>query len=109
MWQKLYFSIVVFTSSAKLHQALKQCSEPTKSTHDYYLAGHVISTRIVRSLSECLMLCSHDFVCKSMNFRLADKSCELNNADRFTHPEDFGTKEGYVYMATTEKHRKVWP
>ena len=53
------------------------------------------------------MLCSYEFLCKSMNFRLEDKSCELNNADRFTHPEDFGTKEGYVYMDTTEKHRKV--
>ena len=53
------------------------------------------------------MMCSGEFRCKSMNFRLNDKSCDLNDADRHTHPEDYGPKEGSVYMDTSEKHRKV--
>ena len=36
-----------------------------------------------------------------------DKSCDLNDGDRYTHPEDFGPQEGSVYMDTSLKHKKV--
>ena len=107
MLRKHYFGILVIISSAGLHKALKTCKEQARSTYGHYLAGHVISTRISSSLSECVIMCLHDFRCKSMNFRVNDKSCDLNDADRHTHPEDYGPKEGSVYMDTTEKHGKV--
>ena len=44
------------------------------------------------------MMCSYDFRCKSLNFRLVDMSCDLNDADRFTHPGDYGPKYGFVYI-----------
>ncbi|PFX24413.1 hypothetical protein AWC38_SpisGene10976 [Stylophora pistillata] len=44
------------------------------------------------------MICSSESRCKSFNFRLKDKSCELNDANKHTHPRDFGPKEGSVYM-----------
>ncbi|XP_078366374.1 uncharacterized protein LOC144650548 isoform X1 [Oculina patagonica] len=107
MLQKHYFGIlVVIISSAELKEALKTCKEQTRSTYGHYLAGHVISTRISPSLSSCVIMCSYEFRCKSMNFIVNDKSCDLNDADRHTHPEDYGPKEGSVYMDTTDKHRK---
>ena len=53
------------------------------------------------------MMCSYDFRCKSLNFRLVDMSCDLNDADRFTHPGDYRPKYGFVYMDTSTKHKKV--
>ena len=53
------------------------------------------------------MLCRNEFRCKSLNFRQRDKSCDLNNADRYTNPEDYGPQEGSVHMDKSEKHRKV--
>ena len=107
MLPKYYFGILVIVSSAELHEGLKNCKKQTKSTYGHYLAGHVISTAGSSSLPECVMLCSYELRCKSLNFRLSDKSCDLNDADRHTHPEDYGRREASVYMDTSEKHRKV--
>ena len=108
MLKKHFFGVLIMIiSSAELHEGLKNCKEPTKSTYGHYLAGHVISTRTSSSLSQCAIMCSYEFRCKSMNFLIHDKSCDLNDADRHTHPEDYKPKEGSLYMDTTEKHRKV--
>ena len=53
-------------------------------------------------------MCRNEFRCKSLNFRLKDKSCDLNDGDKYTHPEDYGPQEGSVYMDTSLKHKKVW-
>ena len=52
-------------------------------------------------------MCRNEFRCKSLNFHLKDKSCDLNDGDRYTHPEDYGSHEGSVYMDTSLKHKKV--
>ena len=104
---KNYLSILVILSTAKLHEALELCSDSTNSVYGHSLSNHVISTRISSSLSDCVMMCRNEFRCKSLNFRLKDKSCSLNDADRHTHPENYGPQEGSVYMDTSKKHRKV--
>ena len=100
-----YFGILVIINSAKLLHASEQCQVQSISVYGHYLANHVISTRASSSLIECVMMCSDE--CKSLNFRLNEKSCDLNDADRFTHPEDYGPKHGIVYMDTSVRHRKV--
>ena len=102
-----YCSILVFLNAAKLLEALLQCTASTYSVYGHSLSSRVISKKISSSLSECVMMCANDFRCKSLNFRLSDKSCDLNNADRYTHPEDYGPQEGSVYMDTSLKHKKV--
>lgn len=99
--------ILVILSTAKLHNALEHCSDPTYSVFGHGLSSHVISTGISSSLSECVMMCGNEFRCKSLNFRLKDKSCDLNDAYRYTHPGDYGQREGSVYMDTSKKHKKV--
>ncbi|XP_078366381.1 uncharacterized protein LOC144650551 isoform X1 [Oculina patagonica] len=106
MLHQRYFGILFIVNSAVLHDALKTCKEQSRSTFGHYLRGHVISTRTSSSLSQCVIMCSYEFRCKSMNFVMNDKSCDLNDADRHTHPEDYGPKEGSVYMDTTDKHLK---
>ena len=99
--------ILVMVSSAKLLHALEQCQVQSLSVYGHHLASHVISTRASSGLIECVMMCSDESRCKSLNFRVNDKSCDLNDADRFTHPEDYGPKHGIVYMDASVKHRKV--
>ena len=101
---KNYQIILVILSTVKLHEALEHC---TFSVYSHSLSSHVMSTRISSSLSECVMMCRNEFRCKSLNFRLKDKSCDLNDGDRYTHPENYGPQEGSVYMDTSKKHRKV--
>ena len=107
MLPKYCFGILVILNFAELQEGLKNCREQTKSANGYYLAGHMISTVKSSSLAECVMLCSYQLRCKSLNFQLSDKLCDLNDADRHTHPEDYERREVSVYMDTSEKHRKV--
>ena len=102
-----FLVILVIINSTKLPHALKQCQVQSLSVYGHRLANHVISTRAPSGLAECVMMCSDEFRCKSLNFRVNDKSCDLNDADRFTHPEDYGPKHGIVYMDSSVRHRKV--
>ena len=101
-------SILVMLNTAKAHQALQHCSDSTYSVYGHNLSSHVNSTRISSSLSDCVLMCRNEFRCKSLNFRLKDKSCDLNDGDKYTHPEDYGPQEGSVYMDTSLKQKKVW-
>ena len=102
-----YLSILVILNTAKIHEALQHCSGSTYSVYGHSLSSHVNSTRISSSLSDCVLMCRNEFRCKSLNFRLKDKSCDLNDGDRYTHPEDYGPQEGSVYMDTSLRHKKV--
>ena len=102
-----HLSILVILNTAMLQEALEHCSDSTYSVYGHSLSSHVISTRISSSLSDCVMMCRNEFRRKSLNYRLKDKSCDLNDADRYTHPEDYGPLEGSVYMDASVKHKKV--
>ena len=102
----IFITIIIRCSMMTTH-GLEQCQVQSVSIYGYYLTDHVIYTKTCASLSECVILCSYEFRCKSFNFRLMDKLCELNDADRFTHPVEYVPMEGFLYKDTTERHRKV--
>ena len=84
--------ILLVTSSAS-----QQCSKAVRSIKGKYLTGHVISSGSADGLGDCLFKCAEDQRCKSVNFRFKDLVCELNDADRYTHPWDYGSGEGHAY------------
>ena len=102
-----YLGILVIISCAQLQHALEQCRPPTYSVYGHHLSGHVVSTRISSNLSECIMMCFNEFRCKSLNLRFMDKSCDLNDESKHTHPEDYGQKEGSIYMDMAVRHKRV--
>ena len=107
MLLEYFVGILIIINSAKLPHALEQCQVQSVSVYGHHLANHVISTRATSGLNECVMMCADESRCKSLNFRVNDKSCDLNDADRFTHPQDYGPKHGIVYMDTSVRHKKV--
>ena len=108
MLAKYYFGILVIllVQSAELKKGLENCKEQTRSALGFYLAGHLISTARSSTLAECVMLCLYQLRCKSLNFQLRTQSCDLNDADRHTHPEDYGRREASVYVDTSKKTQK---
>ena len=95
---QLRFLILVILCAAKILHVFGKCRPPTYSISGYHLSGHVMSTTIVSNLSECVTTCVTMLRCKSLNFRLRNKLCELNDAGRHAHPEDYGPKAGFIYM-----------
>ncbi|XP_078379121.1 uncharacterized protein LOC144662228 [Oculina patagonica] len=67
-----------------------QCKPGAYSSRGNYLKDHVISSGNTANIGECLVKCAYEPRCKSINFRFAGLFCELNDADRSTHPWDYG-------------------
>ena len=99
---QLRFPILVILCAAKIFHVFGKCRPPTYSISGYHLSGHVMSTTIVSNLSKCVTTCVTMIRCKSLNFRLKNKSCELNDAGRYAHPKDYGPKAGFIYMDVSE-------
>ena len=96
------FHILVILCAAKILNIFGKCGPSTYSMSGYNLSGHVMSTMIVSSLSECVTTCVTEIHCKSLNFRLKDKSCDLSDAGRHAYPEDYRPKTGCIYMDVFE-------
>lgn len=71
-----------------------------KSINGKYLRRHVISTYPAKGPVYCPTICEKHFNCKSWNFWLDDKTCELNDADRFTQPKDYEEGVRVIYSDT---------
>ena len=84
--------VILITSGSS-----QQCNKPVRSIKGSYLTGHVISNGSTDGLGDCLVTCTADSRCKSINFSFKDLLCELNDADRYTHPWDYGSKEEHAY------------
>ncbi len=88
----LWLLVISVTSTASL-----KCSEAVRSIKGMYLTGHVIISGSADGLGDCLVKCSDDPRCKSINFRFNDFFCELNDADRYTHALDYGPTDEHAY------------
>ena len=98
--------LVVVTSSVT--DSLKQCTPDVSTVSNHYLKNHVMSTGIVSDIYECVTQCSLDISCKSINFHLSKMSCDLNAADRYSHPQDYVMNPQYLYMDAHKLQRKVF-
>jgi len=56
-----------------------------------------MSTNNVKNIDQCLDTSKKDQQCQSINFQFRRLVCELNDADRQTHPWDYEFKDGYAY------------
>ncbi|KAJ7378252.1 hypothetical protein OS493_024201 [Desmophyllum pertusum] len=101
MWQPLlmFMSLVI---------VIVDSTQPCHSTYSAwgrYLKGHVISTEKVKNIGVCYVECSKDQRCKSINFHFNDLICELNDAERHTHPWDYVLKDGHAYSDYPVKYK----
>ena len=92
-WLPLLMCSLVVAHSTKKCQ---QCNS-TYSLWGRYLKAHVISSENVKNIGMCYVSCSKNQRCKSINFHFGDLVCQLNDADRHTHPWEYVLKEHHAY------------
>ena len=97
--------LVISVTMAK--SVSQQCKDAAYSMRGKYLKGHVISSGSSADIGDCLLKCSSEPRCKSINFRFKGLLCELNDADRYTHPWDYG--HGSMWHAYSDYPTKVRP
>lgn len=81
-WLPMFFVTMVTCAS-------QQCQEAAYSQREQYLKGHEIWSGSASHIGDCLVKCSNEPRCKSINVLFKGLICELNDADRFTHPWDY--------------------
>ena len=90
------FWLSLLTSTFVVVQPTKQCRS-TYSIRGRYLKDHVMSSENTKNVGMCYIQCSMNQRCKSINFHFGELHCELNGADRYTHPWDYVLKKDHSY------------
>ena len=99
----MFMSLLLMSSLVfAVTESTQQCRS-SYSKRGRYLKGHVISSENVANIGVCYIKCSKDHRCKSINFHFDNLLCELNDADRFTHPCDYVLKKDYAYTSYPSK------
>ena len=69
------------------------------SQSGYALVDHAYKSYFTGRLASCYMSCNSQPTCQSLNYNLADKTCELNNDTKYFRPKYFVKKPTFVYAA----------
>ncbi|XP_074628969.1 uncharacterized protein LOC141886644 [Acropora palmata] len=82
-----------FLSSTRVGESCKN----DYSEHGFALIDHAYESIRVDRLISCYMACSMQPACQSLNYNLADKTCDLNNDTKYYRPKYFVEKPTFVY------------
>lgn len=67
------------------------------SEYGFALVDHVYQSFFADRLISCYVSCSTQPACQSLNYNLADKTCEFNNDTKYFRPKYFVEKPRFVY------------
>ena len=67
------------------------------SEYGFALVDHVYQSFFADRLISCYLSCSTQPACQSLNYNLADKTCEFNNDTKYFRPKYFVQKPTFVY------------
>ena len=96
---KLKFMLTLLPSTI----ATQQCKVTTRSKHGFRLEGHVFKSFTVERLAFCYSACNTDQTCQSLNYNLANKTCEFNSETSTSRPGSFQPNEVYVYADNPDR------
>ena len=95
----VFLFILVIASFLMIVASTQHCKKAAYSQQGYYLRNHLISTPNVKNIGQCLITCSQERRCRSINFKSLGSICELNDADKETDPGDYKVNTGYTYSS----------
>ena len=90
--------VMVFWQLRDTLSSVTQCQDATYSIANRILTGHAFTTKPSSTMESCVIFCSKDLNCKSINFYRKAKTCELNNMSAETSPESMVDFELAMYM-----------
>lgn len=87
--------------------ATQRCNQGTLRTrHGFVLKGHVFRSFVAEKLALCYSACNTSPACQSLNFNLANKSCEFNSEFSKSRPESL--IESPVHVFADNPDRGEW-
>ncbi|XP_015767472.1 PREDICTED: uncharacterized protein LOC107346208 [Acropora digitifera] len=83
----------------------ESCRKGTLPEYGFALVAHVYKSFFADRLVSCYMSCSMQPACQSLNYNLADKTCEFNNDTKYYRPKYFVEKPTFVYAENPDSER----
>ena len=77
-------------------ESSKSCTNH-RSEYGFALVGHVYKSFTADRLATCYSACNTQPACQSLNYNLADKTCEFNSKTKRLNPKDWAGKANSVY------------
>ncbi|KAL9970921.1 hypothetical protein ACROYT_G023381 [Oculina patagonica] len=90
------FSVIFFLVFFRQALAGKSCIDH-RSEHGFALLDHEYHSFSADRLSACYIACNMQPACQSLNYDLADKTCQFNNNTKYFRPKYFVEKGTSVY------------
>ena len=98
---RIIFSLLLFPS---VTSAAESCRN-VYSESGHALVDHAYKSFFTRRLASCYMSCNTQPTCQSLNYKIADKTCELNNDTKYFRPKYFVRKPAFVYAENLDSGR----
>ena len=86
-----------FISFLGLASAAQSCTYQPLTEYGFALVDHSYQSFIADRLASCYIACNMQPACQSLNYNLADKTCEFNNDTKYFRPKYFVEKPTSVY------------
>ena len=98
---RIILSLLLFPS---VTSAAESCTN-VYSESGYALVDHAYKSFFTGRLASCYMSCNTQPTCQSLNYNVADKTCELNNDTKYFRPKHFVKKPAFVYAENPDSGR----
>ena len=79
------------------------------SEYGFALVDHVYKSFATDRLVSCYIACNIEPACQSLNYNLADKTCEFNNDTKYYRAKYFVEKATSVYADNPDSGQSVLP
>ena len=83
----------------------KSCNN-NRSEYGFALLDHVYKSFLADRLVSCYLSCNMQSACQSLNYNLANKTCELNNDTKYFRPKHFVEKPTFAYAENPDSSKR---
>ena len=104
---KSIFQAAFMLSSISLQVFGQGCKPTRRSEYGFVLVGHVFKSFTADRLASCYSACNTRPDCQSLNYNLADKTCQFNNETHRSYPEKLISKDVSVYAENPDRGKSI--
>ena len=101
------FTLQLFITLVSSTIGFKQCKVGNGSKLGFVLEGHVFKSFTVERLAFCYSACNTDPACQSLNYNLANKTCDFNSESSKSQPGSYQENEIYVYADNPDRGKNL--
>ena len=97
------FQVVIVLLSVSLQAFGQQCKLTRRSEQGFVLVDHVFKSITANRLADCYIACNIEPLCQSLNYNLADKTCQFNNETQRSKPDKVKINHGFIYAENPDR------